>query len=612
MPDFVFTIKTPAELAGVEAAIKSFEQLRGKAKANGQDFAELDRKIAAATASVTAFIATAQKIPDYTPIKKLADESERYQQTLQKMESAAHEARAEQAQLAIDQANAARFTTAAGSATDEAAEKTKLFSGHSNELKKVIQELSREFPIAGLALKAFASPIGATLTVAIGFFVAIKRQIDETNSKLDEMADRAAKPLASFAENFRNAQNAATEANREFQKGLDALAENASEIGKDADAAVAKLQRYTVAQIELNNAAKAAAIAQVNRDEELGPGKGGITQQEAIKRRSQINNFYDAEENKTRSQGEGKQVSVLNNERASLAKNLTTAQTLTGPGEADVLRQIEIANKKEVAANALRTAEELKAKSKGEAQKKVDEAQKALDAYKENPDMSEISIPGLLFPKFGQRKRLKLEKSLQEAQDEQGVLDAEASKSQKLGEGSAEDASALVKKTKGEEEANILVKSLSKQLADKDRRIAELQEEFNSARSVREQILPLKQQERAFDDETQTRKVEERQREEAEREKKRNSPNARKLGQEASRDVEENFKSPVGKPFGMSESPAIFTPPNASSGTDAVAAAFQSYHATNLAGQKSLAETIDRLRQELADSNSQGIDRTLA
>lgn len=118
MPDLVFTIKTPAELAGAESAAQQLEVNIGKAKALGKETAELEAAHARATASINAYKASlAAAVP---PVEKLTDETERYQKALEKMDRDAHEAKASAAQLAIDNKNAAAALRGAGAAADNA------------------------------------------------------------------------------------------------------------------------------------------------------------------------------------------------------------------------------------------------------------------------------------------------------------------------------------------------------------------------------------------------------------------------------------------------------------------------------------------------------------
>ena len=160
MPDYTFTIKTPAELSGVEQAVAKFERLRGQAKANGQEFEVLDQKIAAAKASIDAYRASLATTAQ--PTAKVADESERYAAALDKMQHASHEARAEEVQRQIDLRNTTNISVTGAAATEDATGKlaeaqikaTKASDEHEVSARKVDKAFS--------ALAAAGGPLGRT------------------------------------------------------------------------------------------------------------------------------------------------------------------------------------------------------------------------------------------------------------------------------------------------------------------------------------------------------------------------------------------------------------------------------------------------------------------
>jgi hypothetical protein len=82
----------------------------------------------------------------------------------------------------------------AGEEAKDATAKSKPFTGHLGEVKKAVRELGKEFPVAGFALKAFLNPIGAALTIAIGFFAKAKSAIDDMNKSSEEMISLAQNP----------------------------------------------------------------------------------------------------------------------------------------------------------------------------------------------------------------------------------------------------------------------------------------------------------------------------------------------------------------------------------------------------------------------------------
>jgi len=81
-----------------------------------------------------------------------------------------------------------------GAGTGKAAEKTRLFSSEGREMHRVIGELNRISPMLGEALRIALHPVGGSIAAAIGMFVMFKREIDETNKKLDELGAAAAQP----------------------------------------------------------------------------------------------------------------------------------------------------------------------------------------------------------------------------------------------------------------------------------------------------------------------------------------------------------------------------------------------------------------------------------
>jgi hypothetical protein len=230
MPDLIFTIKTPAELAGAEQAAKALESAIGKAKALGNEYGEMEKQLATAR----------QRINEYKGTQ------------------------------------------------EQATEKTKLFAQHTGELKKVAQELGREMPIVGLAIRALANPIGAALSVASIFFVTVKRHIDELNQKLDEMERAAAQPISNFAKNFREAQQEASASAGEFIATVEKIVNTIGSIGTKTDDAVKGIHRLAEAQKELVDANEARILARINLDEE----QKKITPAQAIGYRQQSSMFF--------------------------------------------------------------------------------------------------------------------------------------------------------------------------------------------------------------------------------------------------------------------------------------------------------------------------------
>lgn len=191
MADYTFTIKTPAELSGVEQAVQRFEELRGKAKANGSEFEVLDQKIAAAKASIEAYrtslVATAPAAA------KVADDSERYAAALEKLQSTAHEARAEEAQRQIDLRNTTKITVEAGEKTVEANAKSGRAAGeHETKitgLNKALGLLARVGGETGQKINALYQLSGNALTLGIAAgSVVVSNMISKWRAWREEIA----------------------------------------------------------------------------------------------------------------------------------------------------------------------------------------------------------------------------------------------------------------------------------------------------------------------------------------------------------------------------------------------------------------------------------------
>ncbi len=304
MPDLVFTIKTPAELQGAEAAAAALEVNIGKAKALGKEYGELETRLTAVRASIASFKATPSTD---TALKE-----------------------------------GAKDTLDLGKKTEEATEKTKLFEGHSRELRKTIRELSHEFPLAGLALRAFANPIAATLTVAIGVFVAVKRHIDELNEKLTELEANARRPLSSFADALRAVQDEAGRS--EAAAALDKFADSIEQIHTRADAAINSIHGLEAAQKELTSAREAEALARVNVNE----AQGRITPVQGITQRQAIRDKFASEQKDLADQAQAATISAREKELRDIAAKQSEASRATvSPEQETKLKALADARKKE-------------------------------------------------------------------------------------------------------------------------------------------------------------------------------------------------------------------------------------------------------------------------
>jgi hypothetical protein len=473
--DYTFTIKTPAELSGVEAAIERFERLRGQAKANGKDFADLDQKIAAAKASIEAYNATLATTAAATA--KVEDESARYAKALEEMDKAAQEAKASEAQRQIDLQNTTKHTKDAGAETDAAGKKLKLFAGSGENVKKVINQITAEVPLLGVALRGIISPVGAAITAAGLLFHAVKKDIAETNAKLDEMAALAAGPLDNFAAAFKRAQNEATAANAAFIEGIAALSTQAKTIGADANAAVAAIQRLTSAQLELNNSAQAKAIAEVN----LAETQGKMSAPQAIGARQQINEFYAAEARKAKTTGENEAIRVKEEEIRRLQEQAARLQGLTGPGTTDVRRNTRINTLTEAGLAAETDAKQYRAKLP-DAQAALEAAQAALDQHRRDVELR-TGVPG----GRGGTYEFKFIEEVDKAAAAVRELEMLVKLNTQLADRNPARASQLAGQARAEDVATAEYKSLRDQIAQKDRELQELRNATALGQSVREQ-----------------------------------------------------------------------------------------------------------------------------
>lgn len=203
---------------------------------------------------------------------------------------------------------------------DEAAAKTKLFEGHSRELRKTIRELGREFPIAGLLLRAFANPIGAALSIGISAFVAIKRHVDNLNKSLDELEANARQPLSNFAEALREIQRAASETDvADAFKNFDTAI---ASIHTKADAAVVSIHALETAQKELFSAKEAMGLAKINLQET----QGVLTPVQAIQARQKVRDSAAKEQKTLADAARAAEIGTRESEISRTQQKITEAQ----------------------------------------------------------------------------------------------------------------------------------------------------------------------------------------------------------------------------------------------------------------------------------------------
>ena len=156
------------------------------------------------------------------------------------------------------------------------------------ELMRMGRELGRMFPELGLLWRAAVNPIVGGFGVLLGVLEGVKRVFDGIIE-----ASRTGIFAGSFRRNLDEAAKAATDAAvafNSFERALQAAGEMQGVVARRAQETIDKIHAQSVAVAELDNAQKAAKLAQVN----LLESEGKITQAEGIRRRMEIENNYAA------------------------------------------------------------------------------------------------------------------------------------------------------------------------------------------------------------------------------------------------------------------------------------------------------------------------------
>lgn len=455
MPDLVFTIKTPAELQGAQETELILGKAIGKAKALGQEYSALEQRLAATKQSIAAYKS--------------------------------------------ENADASKGTDKLGEGLDEAGKKTKLFEGHSRELRKTIRELSHEFPIAGLALRAFATPIAAALTVAIGTFVLFKRHIDEMNAELDSMEQSAARP-------FYNIKTALIAVSEQLEKLHHAQADyykatfiDDQAAKKASDLRLQKINEETEAQIRLLKALEALELARAGDDE--------------VKKAAIKLDFAFAE-NRARGGGEDQQLAELNKTRGGLATDEKAAQSALTKA---------VANEQ----NATRLAEIEKLKQLVAQQ--ADDAKVNIPKLREKEKAADEGIRGDQVIARAISEHTTVQKVLEEFAAERAKVKADLKLAVQQESGAAGDSPNAIRLRNLQEEqtqatrqadaARKAVADLIQELRRLDQAIAELVQKVNIERPAREKETQLNTQAEAI--------------KAAEEQKKKDAAERRRLGQDA-------------------------------------------------------------------------------
>lgn len=218
--------------------------------------------------------------------------------------------------------------------SDEGAKKLEFLSLKTGDLRKLIRELGREFPVAGMAARAMMNPILATFSAAITIFGAAKAALAEWNAAMDEAAQRnAGRDLLPGIEAKAKALQESAAAAATFALSLDDVAKKEDAFSGKIKAAVDKLHEFITAQAEVNNASEAKELASVNLQQKLGR----ITEAQAIEQRAAIKEHY-------RQIGDDLKTQTENQELALKQQQLKHANEVAPGLEAEALSKRQTAD----------------------------------------------------------------------------------------------------------------------------------------------------------------------------------------------------------------------------------------------------------------------------
>ena len=238
------TIRTKADLAGAKDALAAMEKQIVAAKAHGKATAGLESQAAKAKSA----------IEEYT---------------------AAHKE--------------------SGNETEKGGDKAKIFAGHMGEMRKTIRELSHEFPIAGMALRAFVNPIGAALGGAILIFAKVKEKITEMDKESDEAAERMAKGFGNMAKAMQDARRDIDFSSNAITTALKKIADSEKEVKDRTDEATEAIRRQEREMLAITNASEASELAEVDAQRKLNQAdpKRGMDEVAALKAEAEIKLRYE-------------------------------------------------------------------------------------------------------------------------------------------------------------------------------------------------------------------------------------------------------------------------------------------------------------------------------
>jgi hypothetical protein len=201
--------------------------------------------------------------------------------------------------------------------TTVAAEKGKLFGKHLGEMKKIVGQLSQEFPIAGLALRAFVNPIGAVAAVSIGAFVAAKQSIADYLALFKELPNVTVPWMKKF-EDFTKVTAEGAKNWREYSQALNEALNPRKTTASEADKAVEALKAKATSDRAKLDRSSALADAQ----DELAVAEGRMTPAQATLRKAQRAEGYGAAKDRITAGAATGEIAIREAEKKRLADEL--------------------------------------------------------------------------------------------------------------------------------------------------------------------------------------------------------------------------------------------------------------------------------------------------
>lgn len=270
-----------------------------------------------------------------------------------------------QAADALDQV--AKAGTTEGKALGEVAKTTEKATANLGDLKQILSQLSREFPLLGRAAQAFMNPVALAATVAAAAFGYARQALQKWNEEMDQAAGRAAsKDFEGGMRAKSSAMHDAATSASQFRQALQDASTAQETLRKGTDAAVGALREYINTQAEIYSAAEARDLAVI----EAGQRAGALNEVQALTARASIRDRYQKARQDLKTRAEDEEIRIL-------AEELETAKSQ----QADLERRANEANKRkgEVVARIDQAKADLAA-GQAKLQEYEEAAQKALDA----------------------------------------------------------------------------------------------------------------------------------------------------------------------------------------------------------------------------------------